>query len=193
MKLVIKAIAALSVLASFAATSALAQTAPPAPKEESNIYTYASGGYSLFNGGDVKFSAVTLRGGVMFNPNFGVELEASKGIGTGEVDINNFGISSVDVGLDYQISAFAIGRIPVGNKSNLFARIGYSSANLTIDVPAFSGSSDLELKDVIWGLGGEYYFNNHFGVRGEVTGFKAEGKTIDNGLDIYSISLVAKF
>lgn len=177
------------------ATPTMAQTATgPAPKSASKISTYVGGGYSLYNGGeDLRFGGVTARGGVMFTPNFGAELEFTKGVG--ETDLDSLGFSNFTLGLDTQVSGFVVGRMPLSEKANLFARLGYSSATLSVqgNGPFSGGAADVELKDVIWGLGGEYYFTNRLGVRGEVTGFKAEGDNIDSGLDIFTISLVAKF
>jgi outer membrane immunogenic protein len=186
-------IPAVAALVTLVSAPVLAQSAP-ADKPKSNISTYVGGGYSLYNGGeDIRFSAATLRGGVMFTPNFGAEVEFSKGIGAS--DLKGLGFANFDLSLDSQISGFVVGRLPMSEQSNLFARLGYSSATLSVkgNGPFTGGSADIELQDVIWGIGGEYYFNNRLGVRGEVTGFKAEGNTIDNGLDIFTISLVAKF
>jgi outer membrane immunogenic protein len=185
---------ALALAVSLLATPVLAQSTPAPESKKSGISTYVGGGYSLYNGGDdLRFGGVVARGGVMFTPNFGAELEFTKGVG--DTNLSSLGFSNFTLGLDTQISGFAVGRLPMSEQSNLFGRLGYSSATLSVKGtgPFVGGASDIELKDVIWGIGGEYYFNNNLGVRGEVTGFKAEGDNIDSGLDIFTISLVAKF
>jgi outer membrane immunogenic protein len=188
-------ISGLIILASLLAAPAFAQTSPTPtpPTKKSGITPYVGGGYSLISGGgDARFGAATLRGGVMFTPNFGAEVEFSKGLGESDSFSTPFG--NAKIGLDTQVSGFVIGRLPMSDQANLFGRLGYSTATVDVTLANFNNSTvGVELKDVIWGIGGEYYFNDRLGVRGEVTGFKAEGDNVDDGLDIFTISLVAKF
>lgn len=189
-------ISAIAILASLFASSAIAQSAPAsdsAPKSVSKISTYVGGGFSLYSGGeDARFSAGTIRGGVMFTPNFGAEIEYSKGLGESDAISTDFG--NAKLGLDSQVSGFLVGRLPISDQSNLFGRLGYSTATVDVTLSSFNNTTvGVELKDVIWGVGGEYYFNDRIGVRGEVTGFKAEADNVDGGLDIFTVSLVAKF
>jgi outer membrane immunogenic protein len=163
-----------------------------------NIGITASGGMTFYNGGeDIDFSGLTGRVGYAFTDNFGVEVEASVGASDGDVS-GLFGAPpgvSVDLGLNSQLSGFVVGYMPLSDQGRLFARLGYSSAELEVSASAGGGSATetLSLDDVIWGLGGEYYFTERFGIRGEVTGFQAEGEDIDSGLDMYQISAVIRF
>jgi Outer membrane protein beta-barrel domain len=189
-------ICAIAIVASLFASTASAQsdsTGGSAPKAASKISPYVGGGFSLYSGGeDARFSAGTIRGGIMFTPNFGAEIEYSKGLGESDDISSNFG--NVKFGLDSQVSGFLVGRLPINDQTNVFGRLGYSTATVDVTLSNFSNSTvGVELQDVIWGIGGEYYFNDRIGVRGEVTGFKAEADNVDGGLDIFTISLVAKF
>jgi outer membrane immunogenic protein len=154
-------------------------------------------GMTFYNGGEgIDFTGFTGRAGYAFTDNFGIEGEFSIGASDGDIsDATGFSGVSVDLGLNSQVSGFVVGYMPLSEQARLFARLGYSSAEF--EVSAASGnnqaSETFSTDDFIWGLGGEYYFNNRFGIRGEVTGYQAEGGDIDSGLDMYQISGVVRF
>jgi len=147
---------------------------------------YVNGGYSAFDGDGATLNGLTARGGVFFNDYFGVEGEISFGLGEEELE------PGADIELSNQYGGYVIGKLPAGENFDVFGRIGYGSAEFDVNVDGVgSGSADVD--GFAFGVGGQFFFTENFGIRGEYTRFEAEDEDLDGGLDTYSVSAVFRF
>jgi hypothetical protein len=165
--LMIAASAAAAVLALSAAAPALADPA-------SGVQGYGTLGYSDFNTG---------RLGARFGPNFGVEGELSGGIGNDHATV---GGTSYSAHLNDQYAVYGVGFVPLSPNIDLFGRIGVGQAR--VNGPAYSTGDQTS-----WniGAGGQYFFDNHNGVRAEYTRMTFDHADID--ANVWSLSYVRKF
>lgn len=147
---------------------------------------YVTGGYSALDGDDATLSALTGRGGVFFNDYFGVEGEASFGLGEEDLE---FG-SSIE--LSNQFAGYAIGKYPVAENIDIFGRVGYGTAEFDVNVDGL-GSGSVDVDGFSYGVGGQLFFTENVGIRAEYTRFEADDNELDGGLDTYSISAVFRF
>jgi len=133
---------------------------------------YAGAGYTHFdvNGGDV--GAVTGRLGYRFNPNFAVEGEASTGV---EDDDN--------IDLNYDAGLYAVGILPVSERIDLHARLGYHTTE--VDTPLGEGDDD----GVAYGVGGTWRIGERWGVRGDYTRLDGD----EDEADAISLGAVVNF
>lgn len=164
-----------------ASLAALAIAAPAMAEPQ----FYINGGYTALDGDDATLSALTARGGAFFNEYFGVEGEFS--IGLGEEDIG--GGASIE--LDNQYAAYVIGKAPLSPQFDVFARLGYGQATFSASAGTVSG--DVDVDGFSAGFGGQYFFTDQVGVRGEYTRFEADDDQLDGGADVFSISAVIRF
>lgn len=194
---------------SFVITAAAMALAAPAafgepdPHAVGNTEFYVNGGYSAFDGDGATLNAFTARAGVFLTHYIGVEGEYSIGIGEEEFSSETSGVINVssDLELGGQYGGYLIGRIPVGAKWDLFGRLGYGSTDLDATVTATdivtgdsaSASDTASLDGALIGLGAQVFFTDHLGLRGDYTRFEVDDDDLDGGLDVFSVSAVAKF
>ncbi|MFP4520205.1 MAG: outer membrane beta-barrel protein [Oceanicaulis sp.] len=129
--------------------------------------------------GDVTNTALLGTAGYDFSRNLGIETQALIGVTEDE-------ILGVDVKINYAVSAFVVGRLPVGETgSNLFARVGYGTA----EAEASGGGATFSDDDsgFAYGVGGEWAFAGPNTLRFDAT--LLEG----NDTTIYGISYIRRF
>lgn len=144
-----------------------------------------SGGYTILDGDDGSLGAITGRGTVFFNQNFGFEGEASFGVqdedvGVGTLELNN------------QLAAFGIAKLPVNEQFDVFGRVGYGTSEFEASIPGV-GSDSADVDGFMFGGGAQYFFTPTFGVRGDYTRFEADEDGFDGGADQFAISAVFRF
>lgn len=175
-------------LAVAAAVMVAAAATPAAADVVNSTGPYVNLGGTWFNAeeGDVDVTGVTGRFGYRFTPNFGVEGEASFGI---DGDTADFLGTPVDVDLDDQFGAYAIGFLPISNSFELLGRVGYA----TIDAEGTFGGFTAGVDDdgLAAGIGAQWAFTPSFGVRGEYTRYIADND--DDGVDAWTLSGVWAF
>jgi hypothetical protein len=159
MKLKLALAAGVALLAVPAFSSASAQAA--------NMYV--SGGYSSFDGNGATLGGITGRLGVGFGPNLGVEGEATFGVD-----------DDAGLELDNEFGVFGVGRLPISEQFDLFARVGW--ARIETD----PGSDE---DGVAYGVGGDYYFTANDGIRADYTRHDYDAGDVDQ----WSVSYVRKF
>ncbi len=164
-----------------AAAAFAAATAPTAFAQE----LYVNAGVSALDGDDATLTAATLRGGVFFTENFGAEAEVAFGIG-GET------VQGVELDLDTSFTGYLVGRLPMGESTDLIGRVGYGSATIEGTISGL-GSADVDIDGFSFGVGIQHFFTESFGVRGDITRFESDEPNFDGGLDIYSVSAVYRF
>jgi hypothetical protein len=118
----------------------------------------------------------------------GAELEGT--IGFKDQDFDR-GANEVTGGQDYSAAAFAVARLPVGNKFSVHARGGYHFTN--IDSKVRNGATTTFASDTVdgfaYGGGGEYRLNDRDSVRLDYTRYEY-GDTI-NAIDYKAAESVA--
>ncbi len=132
---------------------------------------------------DVDLNAVTGRIGARLNPYFGVEGEASFGVGEEEV------ATAIDAQLNHDAAAYAVGFFPVSNNFEVFGRVGYGTTEIEVSGGGLTASEDGQ--SLNYGVGAQYFFDGANGVRGDWTRRDFED---DNGeADVWSVSYVRRF
>lgn len=138
-----------------------------------------SGGYTHIDAEGADFDAATVRAGYDFTEFFGIEAQGDIGIKGDTVAV---GATNVDVDMDYALSGFVVGRLPVADNANLFARAGYTTASFDASAAGVTLSDDDD--GFSYGVGGEWFFDGVNGVRFDIT--RTE---FDNAGDVDSIGL----
>lgn len=151
----------------------LAIAAPVAANAETTWY--GNIGYAGVDADSVNLGAIQGRLGAQFNPNIGVEGEVAFGVKDDD-------ISGVKVKLNNEYGIYGVARLPVNDKFDVFARVGYARAEAK--VAGSSGSDD----GVAYGAGAEYSFDGKNGVRADYTKYDFLGDA-----DVWSVSYVRKF
>ena len=168
MKLLGLAVAAATALIS---TSAMAQV-------------YGSVGYSVLDPTDLdaKLGAITGRIGMHFNPYIGGELEALAG-----VKDDTATVSSVDVKvkLNSEEGVYVVGFWPINDNFELLGRVGVVTGKATASAGSVSVSDSGS--GAAYGVGAQYFFTAHNGVRVDYT--RDEGL----GDNIWSIAYAFRF
>ena len=110
---------------------------------------------------------------------YGAELEGSVGV----IDEDLGG--GVDAGVDYSVAAFAVGRLPISNRLDALARIGYHSTQ--IGVMADAGGTTVSASDdfdgAAYGAGLEYELDGVSGLRFDYTRYN-----LANDITSYSLA-----
>jgi OOP family OmpA-OmpF porin len=150
-----------------------------------------------------------LAGGFQVNPWFAAELAyvdlgditydatgtVTDGIGTFDSD---FGLEQSAAGPVFSL----LGIIPIGERFSVFARAGVAlmsvdaDVNATIDGETAAVSDSTDRSNLVYGVGGEYLFNESFGVRvgwDRYAEVGSEDLTGDIDIDLISLSLRYNF
>jgi hypothetical protein len=116
--------AAASVFALATAFAAQANAADATPGATLEVGLSVAHG-SDNGGANVNLVGVTLRGGYQFHPNFGVEAEGSIGV-SGDTDP----ATGVEFTEKYEVGAFVVGYLPISDRFDVLARVGYAQSKL---------------------------------------------------------------
>jgi len=183
---------AAAVAALFVATPTFAQAVAPS--------TYINLGYTNFalaevdneDVGDVDFNlgALTGRVGARFGPNFGVEGEL--GVGIKDQEESAFGVTA-RTKLNYEAAAFAVGYLPVGANTELFARAGIGAAELEFEFEEVGVTESESGTATLFGLGVgvQHFFDGLNGVRADYTRYSGEEDSAE--FDALGVSYVRRF
>lgn len=147
---------------------------------------YGTLGYSQGSYDDVDLGAVTGRLGLRFGRFFGVEGEASVGVAGDDV---NIGGTKVDVDLNHDLGAYAVGFVPVHPNFDIIGRVGYASTDLDASAAGLSASDSNESWN--YGVGAQYFLDGANGVRADYT---RKSFTDDGGdADVWSVAYTRRF
>jgi hypothetical protein len=166
--------------AGIAALTAAAGAALPAAAE-----TTGSLGWTRTDPGDANLDSIT--GRLTWTQGyFGVEGEVSGGVGSDDV---NVGGTNVKVKQENQAAIYGVGKIPMGENFDLFARVGYG----TTKFKASGAGTDLTGSEESWnyGVGADVYFDGKNGVRADYTRENFRHNVGD--ADVWSLSYVRRF
>lgn len=173
-------------LAIGAAFAALLAVSTPASAQTGRTGFYAGLGGTWYSEDDVDVTGATGRLGYRFTPNFGVEGEASFGV---EGDTAEFLGTPVDVDLDNQYGAYAVGFLPVSQNFELLGRVGWASIDASGTFGGFTAGADDDGLGV--GVGAQYFFTPNFAVRGDYTRLSADDD--DDSVDAFGLSGIYQF
>ncbi len=133
---------------------------------------------------------VNLMGRLGYNvsENFGVEAEGSFNLAPQEFEINGV---DVEEKVSSQIGGYLVGRFPLGDKFDIFARGGYYSAKVkaTAEGNGFDESESATADGFAVGFGGQYNFDDKNGVRLGYTYFDED----DANANSFDIVYVRRF
>jgi len=130
------------------------------------------------DGFDASDTAFKVFGGYRFMDYFAAELEYIDG-GTAE-----------DRGFEIDVSGWnlsGIGRLPIGEKFNVFAKLGMIFWDA--DLGGIESGSDSG-EDFSWGIGADFNFTDNLTVRGEYQMFEIEDT---DSVDLAALSLIYRF
>ena len=172
-----------NILIAAVAVSALAAPAF-AQSTETQPRGYGSLGYTYLD--DAYTGAVTGRLGVNLNRYLAVETEASVG-----VKDHDFTAGDAEGTLNHEWDAagYVVGKYPVSDKLELFARGGYGHTELKTDIAG--AESDVGSDSWNYGAGATYKVDGVNGVRADWTRRDFDGD--NNELDSYSLSYIRSF
>jgi len=156
-----------------ASAAALSLAAPALAHAETSVY--GNIGYANVDVDPVNLGAVQGRLGVDLTPHFAIEGEAAFGV----ADDTILGAS---VELSNSFGIFVVAKAPVSESVDLFARAGFSSAE--VDVAGTTGSED----GAAYGVGAQVFFTENDGVRFDYTRYDYGGDA-----DVWAVSYVRKF
>lgn len=150
---------------------------------------YGSVGYAVvdLDGGDL--GAVQGRVGARFNPYVGVEGEAAFGVKDEEATIAPGVTGKLE--LNHQVAVYGVGFLPLSENADLFARIGYGTAEFEASLLGTSGSENLDAW--AFGVGGQYFFDGKNGVRVDYTRHEADDDALDGSVDTWSVAYSRRF
>lgn len=174
------AIAASAVILAALPVSALAQDELPR--------AYGALGYSQMDTEQAKLGAVNVLAGWKLLPYVGVEAEASFGVDDEAFDVSIDGVSGV-IEHKYDVAAYAVGILPLGDKVELFARVGYGSTSVEASAPSVLVKGDGE--SLNYGAGASLFIDGRNGVRADWT----RRDFTDNGgeADVWAVRYIRRF
>lgn len=173
----------LAALAAVAATPAMAQSNNSGWSMD-QARGYGSLGYTYLE--DSYTGAVTGRMGVDLNRYLAVEAEV--GVGVKDKD---FQVAGVDGTLKHEWDAagFVVGKVPVGERFNVFARGGYGHTEMKREIAGIT--TDEGGDHWSYGAGAEFKMNDNSGIRADWT--RREYKGDRDAADGYNVSYVHRF
>lgn len=135
--------------------SATALTAFAATAQAQDTGTHANLGVQTY-----EFDTYNVVGrlGFNFNENFGVEGEGSIGVAGQDETVDEFGVDT-----QWSLGGYLVGRVPVSEQFDLFARAGYTAVN--IEIEGFGETASDTLDGFAIGGGIQYNLDVQNGIR----------------------------
>lgn len=141
---------------------------------------------------DVDLDSYGIEGRLGYNSGryLGAEIEGSIGLIDDNDTIQGFDVESR---FDYNVAAFAVARLPLGNRFSLHARGGYDFREFSIEAEAPDGTlidESIDLDGFAYGFGAEYALSPRSGLRLDYTEYRG-GSGL--GAESVSASFTRKF
>lgn len=173
-----------NILLAAVAVSAIA--APAFAQTNPEPRGYGSLGYTHLEGDNATTGAVTGRLGVNLNRYIALETEASVGVKN-----DDFSVAGVDGSIKHEWDAagYVVGKYPVSDKLELFARGGYGHTELKQELPG--AKTDVGADSWNYGAGANYYLDGVNGVRADWT--RRDYRDDAGKADAYSVSYIRRF
>lgn len=167
----------------------------PASADQSEFFAelgYARYGIDVSDQ-DYDPGANQLRGGYMFSPHLGIELEAAVGANDGSL---SSGGTRISVEIDQAIAAYFVGRWPITERVELIGRAGYQKLDVSVAGEQTGQATVRQSGDgegVVFGGGLEYQFGT-YGVRADYTwASEASPFPASDRIETISVSLTRAF
>ena len=142
-------------------------------------------GYQAVDTDEVTFDTLTLRAGYDVNPYLGFEGDLLVGLGDEDV---TFAGDVFETSLDYGLGGYVKGQLPISEQFSLFARGGYTYAE--VEGSAFGVTASDDVDGWAYGVGAEWAFAGPNAVRADYTRYDFE----DGGeADGFGVSYVRRF
>ena len=169
-----------------AAVAVAAIAAPAFAQTKPDPRGYGSLGYTNLEGDNATTGAVTGRLGVNLNRYLAVETEASVG-----VKHDDFTVAGVDgeIKQEWDAAGYVVGKVPVSDKLELFARGGYGHTELKQKFPG--ANTDVGGDSWNYGAGANYFVDGVNGVRADWT--RRDYRDDAGKADAYSVSYIRRF
>jgi hypothetical protein len=170
------------------ALSALTLAAAPAFAQSAGngVNAYVDLGYTHLDPNGVDLNALGGRIGARIGSYFGVEGEASFGVGGH--DYTSAGLAG-RTKMAHQVAGYAVGYLPVTPRFDLLARIGYGNTHFNTNVGA--SSATISQDSVNYGVGGEYFFTGVDGIRADYT--RNDYRHDGGHANVWGLSYVRRF
>lgn len=162
--------------------AALSLMAAPALAQDPGSNVYGTIGYSHIDADGADLGALTGRIGTRFTPNLGIEGEASIGV-------KNDTVGGVKAELEYDLSVYGIAFMPVSDRVELFARVGYGVTEAKFSAGGVSVKDDVESWN--YGVGAQYSLDGQNAIRGDWT--RRDYRDGGGDADVWSLSFVRRF
>lgn len=172
-------------LISAAALAAMLALASGAQAQEATTGAYVNLNVGLADSGPANLWGLGGRLGYRFHQNFGVEGEGSFGIKSDDATV--LGVDA-DVKLKHQLAAYLVGFLPVNEKTDLIARVGYGTQKIKVSALGASASGSEE--SVNFGVGVQHHFDGLNGIRADFTRQEFDGS---GNANVWSIGYSRKF
>jgi len=173
---------AVSAAAALCALSGVAQAQTAAPTG-----VYGTLGYADAHSDGVDLGVLQGRLGYRIMPYAGVEGEGAFGVKND--DISAAGVTG-RAKLDHEVAIYGVGFLPLSDKADLLARVGYGDTKVKVSALGQSASADGNSWN--FGVGGQYHFDGKNGVRLDYT--RQEFTKDDAGhADVYSVAYTRRF
>lgn len=160
---------------------------PAVALAQSESRTYATLGYTAVETDDADLGAVTGRFGYKVRPWIGAELEAGIGVEDDAFDVSIGGTGGT-IELKHDVAAYAIAFLPLGDRFEAHARIGYGTTEIESSVAAVTvrdGGS------VNYGVGASAFLDGWNGLRADWT--RREFQDDGGEADTWSVSYIRRF
>jgi len=145
-----------------------------------------SGAYGTLGVSSYDFDTYNATGrlGYNFNQFFGVE-------GEGSVGVSGYDEDEIEVDTKWDLGAYAVARVPLGESFEAFVRGGYSIVH--VDVRAGTDTSSKDVDGFAFGGGLQYNIDSQSGLRAGYTRKEGNiGGVVVDG-DVWDVSYVRKF
>jgi len=132
---------------------------------------------------DSDTGAIGGHAGYDFTPYFGIEGEVLIGVQDESFTFEGATVADdveVDVGMDSIFGVFAKANLPLGERFNAFARVGYAAGEVELSTDVEGGVTLSDTADGVgYGVGASFDFTPQIYVRGDFTRYDFEGADID--------------
>lgn len=163
----------------------------PALRGRSNAYNYGNLGGVIYDVDDANYGLIG-RIGRAFSPYFAIEGEGSLNLKGQDVSLTN-GTNTItgSAGVDYNVAAFALTRLPLTKNISVHSRFGYDYRKFSAEITDGTTTADdsVKLDGFAYGGGAEFAFNPRDAVRLDYTRYENDRRDFDS----VSATYVRKF
>jgi opacity protein-like surface antigen len=163
--------------------AATASAVSAAQAQVSNVY--GTIGYTSIEEDDISVGAITGRLGYQFNSWLAVEGEASFNAKDDQVRVAGI---NVGVELEKAYGVYGVGKLPLGDRFDIFGRVGYAYLEVSASALGFSETGDDN--GLAYGVGVNFWFTKINGARLEYTRYQFDD---DAESDVFGIAYAHKF